>query len=163
LLFATIPKSGEIMNKLSTVMVICLTSAELIAADKYQIAVARMSDRTIADMSFKPTFFTAKRDGYIVNFDFSTGIGAVKWDHDPNYEGRVHLDGTMGINSWYFTVGSFVTYGRNRGAALGIRTGLGRQSHHGLFIGGYWEFTAPLPGAERNSRAGLGVQAGYRF
>jgi hypothetical protein len=147
----------------SLVFAFCLISAKLSAADKYQIAVARMSDRTIADISFKPTALKIKSDGYLFGFDFSTGLGAVKWDHDTDFEGRVHLDATMGINSWYYSIGSFLTYSRHLGAALGLRTALGRQSRHGLFIGGYWEFTAPLPGAERNSRAGLGVQAGYRF
>jgi hypothetical protein len=132
-----------------------------------------MSGRTTLDVSRSFFHTKAKEDGDTVETFLSAGLGAVRWDGESSIEGRVHFDVGFSVNSGYFLIGGFLTYGdvsqdskyfrAADGAALGIRVAGGYKSRRNLMIGGYWEYTAGLPSATRGSRAGLGVQAGIRF
>lgn len=154
---------------------VCLTfflSADAHASNRTAISIARMSGRTTMDVSRSFYHTKIKEDGDTIETFFSAGLGAVWWDCGPSGEGRVHVDVGLSVNSVYFLIGGFFTYGdiprssdycsASDGPALGIRSAMGYKSRHNLFVGGYWEFTA-APGTSRGTRAGLGVQTGIKF
>jgi hypothetical protein len=122
-----------------------------------------MNHRTAADLSLNLFHTYAREKKDTVNIDISAGIGGLRWDDDHNGESRIHADASFGINSVYFSFGTFVTCGNEGGPALGIRTTGGYFFPNRLYIGGYWEFAAKLPGTSRASRGGIGIQAGFNF
>jgi len=152
--------------RLKTCLLMCLLPASAAAQGAFKVSVARMFDRTAADVSY--TLFstvTADKD-MTVRIRVSAGLGIVRWDDDHNGEGRLHADVSMGGKSKYFSIGTFVTSGANGGPAFGIRCSFGWQSQDGLFVAGYWEYTQGLLlglFSQRGGRAGIGVQAGFSF
>ena len=161
-------KNIKALMKTSLVVIpLSLLSVSAFAMDRYQISVARMFDRTTADLSHN-FFITGVKDrdefgrGRTFAIVFSAGIGAVRWDNAHNSEGRLHADASITVISVHFSVGPFITSGAV-GPALGIRTALGYKSPRSLFVSGYWEVAAGLPGTERGTRAGVGIQVGIGF
>ena len=151
------------MKILPAVFSLSLLSVNAFAGDRHQISIARMLDRTTADVSYN--FFTTRiqnEDAPLIAIVFSAGIGAVRWDNAHNSEGRLHADASITMGSVHFSIGPFITSGAV-GPALGIRTALGYKSPRSLFVGGYWEVAAGLPGTERGTRAGVGIQVGIGF
>jgi len=151
---------------LKTCLLMCLLSASAAAQGAFKVSVARMFDRTAADVSY--TLFSTvatgeEMDGMTVRIRVSAGLGIVRWDDDHNGEGRLHADVSMGGKSEYFSIGPFVTSGANGGPALGIRCSFGWQSRNGLFVACYWEYAQGLLFLQRGGRAGLGVQTGFSF
>ena len=145
----------------TTIFLAFLLSAYAFAIDKYRISVARMFDRTSADLSYKFFGTITKDKENLVDISITSGLGIVVWDYDRN-EGRLHADLNMGINSVYFSIGPFVTSG-GMGTAAGLRTACGYNFRSRTFVSGYWELAAGLPFSHRGVRAGIGVQAGFSF
>ncbi|MDR2562131.1 MAG: hypothetical protein LBC63_10230 [Holophagales bacterium] len=149
---------------LKTCLLMCLLPACAAAQGTYKVSVARMFDRTAADVSYK-LFSTVTHDNDThINIHVSCGLGVVRWDNDHNGEGRLHADVSFGMGTKFFSIGSFITSGANGDPALGIRCSYGWQSRNGLFVAGYWEYAQGLfLFLGRGGRAGIGVQAGFVF
>jgi hypothetical protein len=157
-----------------------LSAAAPLGADGGAVAVTRMHGRTLLEGS--RNFFRLKVRGEegesdaAVDIFVSMGLGVLRWDGWGAWTGRgsldgwrrggearVHADAGLRVNSGYFYMGAFATCGERGGPALGVRAAAGWQTRHDFFLGAHWEFAAALPGTDRGSRAGLGLQAGLRF
>jgi hypothetical protein len=155
-----------------------LSAAAPLCAGGGTLSAARMPGRTLVEMSWNSfrVKVKVKEEGAAVDIFVSTGLGVLRRDGGGKWigigsldgwrrsgEARVHADGGLRINSGYFQMGAFAACGEHGGPALGVRAAAGWQTRHDYFLGIYWEFAAALPGTDRGSRAGIGLQAGLRF
>jgi hypothetical protein len=151
-------------SQLITCLLVCLLPESAAAQGTYKVSVARMFDRTAADVSYKLFSTVTDNDYTHVDVHVSCGLGVVRWDNDHNGEGRLHADVSIGIKTKFFSIGPFITSGASGGPALGVRSSFGWQSRRGgLFAAAYWEYAQGLLIWQRGGRAGIGIQAGFSF
>ena len=141
----------------------CLLCSGVMADENLKITGTRMNGRTSADISYKFFYTLARNNNQSVKIEFTAGLGHVWWDGDERDEGRLHADVSLGINSFYWSIGPILTSGTKGGVAAGLRTMIGYQFRSRVFAGAYWEFVAGLPFSDRGSRSGIGIQAGFSF